>query len=422
MTDNKDDKFTLIKSARLIDGTGIAPLERGAVLTKGDSIIAVGTEGSVVPPEGAPVEEFDYGDGTVLPGLIDSHVHLIGIGDGRKGDELVTLPDEVLTVQAAQNARKHLYSGVTTVRDCGAKNRTTFLLRQAMDMGITEGPRLVLSGRPMAIVGGHLSYFGIEATGVDECRSAVRQLIKEGADFIKITATGGSTATSHPLAPSFNVDEMTAIVEEAHKFGKHAAAHCASSQGMLNALDSGIDTIIHGYHKDTDDSWNFRPEIADRIAERGVFVNPTIHQSRNRIWRLEEKAETEGLTPEEQANLYESNCIQELKHDQVTRMVDAGVKLTAGSDSAWSFMPMGLFQHEIESHVVVGLSPMEAIVSATGDAAKSCWIDDEVGTLEAGKQADLLVVDGDPSKNINALLNVVDVFKGGAKVDRGNYV
>ncbi len=422
MTHGNGDRFTLIKAARLIDGTGAPPVKKGAVLFDGDSIVMAGTEGSVVAPEGAPVQEFDYGDRTMLPGLIDSHVHLIGIGDGRKGDELVTLPDEVLTVQAAQNARRHLYSGVTTVRDCGAKNRTTFLLRQAMEMGITEGPRLVLSGRPMAIVGGHLSYFGIQATGVDECRAAVRQLVKEGADFIKITATGGSTATSHPLAPSFNVDEMTAIVQEAHKFGKHAAAHCASSQGMLNALDAGIDTIIHGYHKDADDSWNFRPEIAERIAEQAVFVNPTIHQSRNRIWRLEEKAETEGLTPEEQANLDESTRIQELKHDQVARMLAAGVKLTAGSDSAWSYMPMGLFQHEIEAHVAVGLSPTEAIVSATGDAAKSCWIDDEVGTLEAGKHADLLVVEGDPSVDINALLNVDDVFKDGAKVDRGNFV
>ena len=138
-----------------------------------------------------------------MPGLVDSHVHLIGIGDGRAGDELVTLPDEVLTVQAAQNVRRHLYSGVTTVRDCGAKNRTTFALRQAVEMGILPSPRLVLAGRPVAIIGGHLSYFGIQATGEDECRAAVRQLIKEGADFIKITATGGSTRTSHPLRPSF---------------------------------------------------------------------------------------------------------------------------------------------------------------------------------------------------------------------------
>ena len=134
----------------------------------------------------------------------------------------------------------------------------------------------MLAGRPVAIIGGHLSYFGIQATGPTECRAAVRQLVKEGADFIKITATGGSTRTSNSLRPSFNVDELTAICDEAHKFGIHAAAHCHSSQAMLNVLDAGIDTIIHGDFREPDGAETFRPEIADRIAEQGVFVNKTI--------------------------------------------------------------------------------------------------------------------------------------------------
>ena len=291
-----------------------------------------------------------------------------------------------------------------------------------MDMGIATGPRLLLSGRPMAIIGGHLSYFGIEATGVDECRAAVRQLIKEGADFIKITATGGSTATSHPFVPSFNVDELTAIIDEAHKFGKHAAAHCASSQGMINALDAGIDTIIHAYFKEPDGTWLYRPEISDRIAERGVFVNPTMHQARNRLWRLERKASTDGLTPDEQADLDEGMRLQEIRFDHVARMVSAGVRLAAGSDAAWSYLPMGLFQHEIQAHTEAGLSPLEAIVSATGDAAKSCWVHDTLGALQPGKLADLLVVHGDPSHDIDALSNVLDVFKNGARVDRSDLV
>ena len=145
----------------------------------------------------------------------------------------------------------------------------------------------MLAGRPVAIIGGHLSYFGIQATGADECRAAVRQLIKEGADFIKITATGGSTRTSHPLRPSFDVDELRAICDEAHRFGRHAAAHCVSSQGMVNALDAGIDTIIHGVHKDPDGSDTYRPDISERIAENGAFVNPTIGASVARIRGLE---------------------------------------------------------------------------------------------------------------------------------------
>ena len=414
--------FKLIKAARLIDGKGGPPLERGSILLENDKIKAVGTEEAVVPPEGAQVQELNYEDKTVLPGLIDCHVHLIGIGDGRVGDELTTLPDEVLTLQAARNARTHLYSGVTTVRDCGAKNQTTFMLRKAMEMGITPGPRLVLSGRPVAIIGGHLSYFGVEATGPDGCRAAVRQLVKEGADFIKITATGGSTRTSLSLRPSFNVDELKAICDEVHKFGKHAAAHCVTSQGIANALEAGVDTVIHGYFREPDGTSRFRPEIAERIAKQGVFVNPTVHAVRNRIRALENKIESQGPAEQEQAELDQMRAMMEAKLEWFSGLREAGVRLVCGSDSAWSYYKMGGFQHEVAAHVLGGMSPMEAIVAATGDSAKSCWIDDAVGTLEPGKQGDVLVVDGDPSKDVNDLWNVVDVFQGGEPVDRGNYV
>ena len=281
-------RFTIFKAARLVDGNGGPVAEQAAILLEGDRIRQIGTRETVEVPEGAPVREIDYGEATILPGLVDCHVHLIGIGDGRAGDELVTLPDEVLTVQAAQNVRKHLYSGVTTVRDCGAKNRTTFLLREAVEMGIVPSPRLILAGRPIAIIGGHLSYFGTQATGPTECRAAVRQLIKEGADFIKVTATGGSTRTSHPSRPSFNVDEFSAITDEAHKFGKHVCAHCTSAGGMENALEAGIDTMIHGVHRDLDGSDNYRSDISDRISEQGVFVNPTLGQGLARIRQLED--------------------------------------------------------------------------------------------------------------------------------------
>ena len=317
--------FTILKAARLIDGNGGPAAEQAAILLEGDTIRQIGTSETIQAPEGAPFHEIDYGDATIMPGLVDSHVHLIGIGDGRAGDELVTLPDEVLTVQAAQNARRHLYSGVTTVRDCGAKNRTTFALRQAVEMGILPSPRLVLAGRPVAIIGGHLSYFGIQATGPNECRAAVRQLIKESADFIKITATGGSTRTSHPLRPSFDVDELKAICEEAHKFGRHAAAHCASSQGMVNVLDAGIDTIIHGIHKDPDGSDNYRPDIAERIAQNGVFVNPTIGASVARIRQLEDMGD---LSAERQAELDTARAASEVRMDQFARMRDAGVAMS----------------------------------------------------------------------------------------------
>ena len=412
-------QFTILKAARLIDTAAEAVQEQAAILLEGNTVRQIGTAETVHAPEGASVQEIDYGDATILPGLVDSHVHLNGIGDGRAGDELVTLPDEVLTVQAAQNARRHLYSGVTTLRDCGAKNSTTFMLRQAVDLGIVPAPRLILAGRPVAIIGGHLSYFGTAATGVDECRAAVRQLIKEGADFIKITATGGSTRTSHPLRPSFNVEELRAICDEAHRFGKHAAAHCASSQGMANSLDAGIDTIIHGVHKDPDGADTYRHALTERIAEQGVFVNPTLGQGVARIRMLEDM---QSLTAAQQAELDAARHTSDARMDHFARMRDAGVVMAAGSDSAWSYYPMGDYQTDIEAHAMAGMSNMEAIVSATRDAARSCCIDSLVGTLDPGKQADVLVVNGNPLEDLADLRQVADVFLAGTRIDRQNLI
>ena len=412
-------QFTILKAARLIDTAAEAVQEQAAILLEGNTVRQIGTAETVHAPEGASVQEIDYGNATILPGLVDSHVHLNGIGDGRAGDELVTLPDEVLTVQSAQNARRHLYSGVTTLRDCGAKNSTTFMLRQAVDLGIVPAPRLILAGRPVAIIGGHLSYFGTAATGVDECRAAVRQLIKEGADFIKITATGGSTRTSHPLRPSFNVEELRAICDEAHRFGKHAAAHCASSQGMANSLDAGIDTIIHGVHKDPDGADTYRPDITERIAEQGVFVNPTLGQGVTRIRMLEDMRD---LTAEQRAELNAARHTSDARMDHFARMRDAGVVMAAGSDSAWSYYPMGDYQTDIEAHAMAGMSNMEAIVSATRDAARSCCIDSLVGTLDPGKQADVLVVNGNPLDDLADLRQVADVFLAGSRIDRQNLI
>ncbi len=414
--------YTLIRGARLIDGLGGAPLERGAVLMQGGRIRAVGTEEAVAVPEGAEAEVFDYPDKTIMPGLIDCHVHLVSLGDGRAGDDLARLPDEILTLQAARNARAHLYSGVTTVRDCGAKNRTTFLLREAIEMGITVGPRLVLTGRPVAIVGGHLSYFGSPATGPTECRAAVRQLVKEGADFIKVTATGGSTRTSLRYHASFTVEELTAIVEETHKFGRHVVAHCASSEGMSNALDAGVDTIVHAIHADRDGTYRYRPELTERIARQGVFVNPTLHAIRHQIWFLEAEHERADIGEGALAELDELRRAYDAHAGFVARMREEGVTMVAGSDSAWLNYRMGEFTHELEAMTTIGMSPLEVITAATADSARSCRVDGETGALAEGMIGDAIVVDGDPSADISALWKVADVFAGGERVDRGNFV
>ena len=413
--------YKLIRSGRLIDARGGPPIERGAVLVQGSTIVAVGREADVAAPEGAPVEEFDYPGMTVMPGMVDCHTHHNGIGDGRAGDELVTLPDEVLTLQSAHNARANLFSGVTSIRENGPKNMTMFRLRDAINQGLAIGPRMVLCGRPVAIVGGHMGYFGSEVTGQTEVRAMTRQLIKEGADYIKITATGGSTRTSFPLRPSFDVDELRAATDEARKFGKLTATHCLSSEGIAYSLEAGVDMIIHCTYRDADGSDNFRQDIAERIGEQGAFVNPTIHVARSSVWAIRRRAERqEKLTRDQQSTLDTGLRNLEQRLEDCRKMIDMGLKVITGSDSSWGDYQLGNTVYETELLVEAGYTPMQGVLSVTSEAAKALGIDSGVGTLEPGKEADIIIVDGDPSTDVNALWNVRDVFKAGDRIERGS--
>ena len=249
---------SVIKSKVMIDMVSKNPIEDGAVIFEDGLITLSGNYEKIKNKIRSDAKIYDYNDSVLIPGMVDCHTHHNGFGDGRPGDDLADIPDEILTLQSARNARLSLFSGVTTIRENGPKNATTLRLRDALEMGIAVGPKMVLCGRAVAIIGGHMSYFGIESTGLRDARAHTRQLIKEGADYIKITATGGSTKTSFKLRPSFNIDELSAIVGEAHKFGKLTAAHCTSTQGISNSLDAGVDMIIHCVFKEPDDSNKFR--------------------------------------------------------------------------------------------------------------------------------------------------------------------
>ena len=419
MNQPKRDGLKLLRAGRMIDGRGGPPIERGAVLVEGSTIRAVGSEEHVVPPEGASPQVLDFPDKTLMPGMVDCHTHHNGFGDGRLGDDLATLPDEVLTLQSARNARSALLSGVTTIRENGPKNATMFRLRDAISEGREIGPRMVLCGRAISIVGGHMGYFGSEATGPTEARAMTRQLIKEGADYIKITATGGSTRTSFPLRPSFNVDELTAITDEAHKFGKLTATHCLSTQGIINSLDAGVDMIIHCVFQDADGVPSFREDVAERIGKQRTYVNPTLHVLRARTWAREEKKNREGLTPLEQSLLDLDRRQFDTHLDYCRRMIEMGLNVITGSDSSWGYYQLGNTAYETECLVMAGFTPMQGVRSATGSAAEALGLDD-VGTLEPGKQADMIVVNGNPSEDIKALWDVEEVFLGGQRIDRGS--
>jgi imidazolonepropionase-like amidohydrolase len=414
------DQLLLITADRLLDGTGGPAVENGAVLIGGDKIIAAGRASEVVAPEGASVKTLNYPGMTIMPGMVDCHTHHNGFGDGRVGDTIGEIPSEILTLQSARNAHASLFTGVTTIRENGPKAYTMLRLRDAINEGIVTGPRMVLCGRAVSIIGGHMGFFGTVATGENEVRAQVRRLIKEGADYIKVTATGGTTTTSYPLLPSFNIDELRALSDTAHGMGKLTAAHCSSTQGTINSLDAGIDMIIHCIFRDADGSDVFREDVVDRIAEAGAYVNPTLAVQQAGVWALLDKKAERPLTKAEQAQLSEAERNFEQRMEDSRRMLDMGVKMITGSDSSWADYQLGNAPYETELLTDVGMSGPAGVASITGDAARSLGVDDIVGTLEPGKYADVVVIDGQPDKRAADLWNVADVWLGGEQIDRGS--
>jgi|HubBroStandDraft_6_1064221.scaffolds.fasta_scaffold59984_1 imidazolonepropionase-like amidohydrolase len=412
-------RFTLITADRLIDGSGAPPVPRGAILLEGDRIVSVGTEAEVRAPSGAAVDRQAYAGGTILPGLVDAHTHLVAPGDGTLGDDIAREDDDLLLLQAAKNARTLLHSGVTTLRENGAKGKVAFSLREGIRRRLAPGPRMVICGRPIAITGGHMGYFGSEADGEIAVRAEVRKLIKEGADYIKIVASGGSTRTSDPNRASYTVAELAAMTDEARRHGKLTAAHCTSAQSIQNCLDAGVDMIIHCIFTEPDGTFRFRPDLVERLAAAGAWVNPTLYVMKAGIERMREAREREGrLTPELVAQIERSRRALDVRVDAVRRMSEAGVRMTAGSDSPWGWYAPGEFVHEIHMLAQAGLSYGDAVVAGTAGAADSIGVGGASGRLLPGRQADVLIVRGDPTREITALWDVLDVYQAGLRIAR----
>ena len=413
-------RFTLLSAARLLDGEGVTPLADAALLIEAGRVVALGRRGEVEAPAGASVRRVDYGEATILPGLVDAHTHLVAPGDGTLGDDVAKEDDDILLLQAAKNARTLLHSGVTTLRENGAKGRVAFSLREGIRRELAPGPRMVICGRPITITGGHMGYFGSEADGQDAVRAEVRKLLKEGADYIKIVATGGSTRTSDPNRASYTVPELAAMTDEAHRHGKLTAAHCTSAQGVQNCLDADVDMIVHCVFNEPDGTYRYRPDLVERLAAAKAWVNPTLYVMKAGIERLREARDREGqLTVELAAHLDRQRRALDIRVDAIGRMARAGVRMTAGSDSPWGWYAPGEFVHEIDMLAQAGLSYGDAIVAATTGAAESIGVGAVAGRLAPGRQADVLVVRGDPTREITALWQVLDVWQAGQRVERG---
>jgi len=385
----------------------------------GRQISAIGPSNEISAPDGSKVTVCDYGNSTILPGLVDGHTHMMAPGDGTHGDITGAEEDDILLMRAIKNAKTFLAAGVTTARENGAKNKVAFSLKKGIRSGLSEGPEMIISGRPITITGGHFWYCGSEADGIDGVRQEVRKLVKEGADFIKIMATGGSTWSSDPLRPSYTAEEIAVIVEEAHHFGRLTAAHCASMQGIKNSLDAGVDMIIHCVFEDETGMYDFNEPLAEQLAAAKAWVNPTLHVVQAGIDHTERKGYNRGwLTKDEQASLDSSKASLETRVDSVNRLIKMGVRMIAGSDSPWGAFPPGEFVKEMIALNKAGLSNTEALVTGLSHAAESIAAGERAGTLSPGRPGDILIVGGDPTSNLNALWDIKDVYKSGVRIER----
>jgi imidazolonepropionase-like amidohydrolase len=401
---------TLIHAGRLIDGRSDAVRTAVTVTVEGERITGI-SDGYLAATPGDTV--VDLRGGTLLPGLMDMHVHITGEQSGAAGyAERFFLNPADIAMRATTYARKTLSAGFTTVRDCGAADKLNLALRDAAVKGWIAAPRIVAAGG-VTTTGGHgdrtnglatelqemlESRLPGTANGPDAMRAAVRQRYKDGADFIKIAATGGVLSLARSgQAPLFTDEELLAVVQTARDYGMSVAAHAHGSEGMLRAVRAGVRTIEHGTFM-TD-------EVMAAMKERGTWFVPTISAGRF----VAEKAKIDGYFPA--VVRPKAAAIGPQIQETFARAVKAGVKIAFGTDQGVA--PHGDNGLEFVYMVESGMPPMAAIKSATLEGARVIGMENELGTVEKGKLADLVGVPGDPLADIKLMTRVNLVMKGG---------
>lgn len=376
-------------------------LDNVTVTIKGDRIASVAAGGAA--PKGAHVMELP--NATLLPGLIDAHTHLTFDPNFGYQELGVSIPKEALI--GAKNARITLEAGFTTVRNVGARGYTDIALRDAINEGMVPGPRMLASGPPLSITGGHcdqnLLPYEWHATsdgaadGVEAVQHKVREIIKYGADVIKVCATGGVLSKGDdPQASQYTLEEMKAIVADAHRLGRKVAAHAHGAQGIAWAAEAGVDSIEHGSYIDDN--------AIKIMKEHGTYLVPTQYLA---DW-MRENAVKIGL-PAMYAE--KMKTVTAAMRQNVGKAIRAGVKIALGTDAA--VYPHGLNAHEFEVYVKLGMTPLQSIQTGTVNAADLLGWSDRIGSVEQGKFADMIAVEGDPTKDITLLQRPVFVMKGG---------
>jgi imidazolonepropionase-like amidohydrolase len=399
-------KTVVVRAGRLLDVRTGKTLSNQTILIQGGKIASVGPDTQV--PGGAQAEIVDLSNATVLPGLIDAHTHITFDPNFGYSSLAISVPREALI--GARNARVTLEAGFTTVRNVGASGFSDVALRDAINAGDVPGPRMLVSGPALSITGGHcdnnllpFDYHAQEegvADGVEAVQHKTREIIKYGADVIKICATGGVLSKGDdPNVAQFTLEEMKAIVADAHRLGRKVAAHAHGAQGVIWASEAGVDSVEHGHL--------MNDEAIATLKKNGTYLVPTLYLM---DWQSENAA---------QANLPDfakrkMEMVSEMGKMNAKKAFAAGVKIGFGTDAA--VYPHGLNAHEFAVYVKLGMTPLQAIQTATINDADLLGWSDKVGTIEPGKWADIVAVDGDPLADVTTLERVKFVMKGGEVV------
>ena len=398
-----------VKAALLIDGTGTAPKKNPVVVVEDGKIVSVGTS----VPAGATV--LDLGGRTLLPGFIDCHVHLTGraIGEGENWDDAAVrdLPQED-AIRGVRNAMATLTAGFTTVRNVGASDFTDIALRNMIRAGIVSGPRMISAGNAIGITGGHCDTNGYRpgilegdpengiADGADEIVKAVRYQVKHGADVIKTCATGGVLSEGDAVGvQQYDDEELSVLVREAHLTGRKVAAHAHGADGIKAALRAGVDSIEHGSMSDD--------EAIALFKSKSAFLVPTL-MAQESVGKLATSGVLKGQRAEK------ALFIGPIARQNIRKAIAAGVKIALGTDAG--VFPHGTNAHEFELMVGLGMKPMDAIVAGTRNASELLGLDKVLGTVEPGKIADLVAVDGNPLDDVKLLTTPTFVMHDGTVV------
>lgn len=404
----------LITAGRLWDGTDRPPVADGAVVIVGDRIAAAGSSRDI-GPQGQGVTTLAFPGATLLPGFIDTHVHLVWPGDGTAAwtyTEAST--DSGLLLRAAQNARLALCAGVTTLRDVGSRGTVALDLRDAVNAGLMTGPRIVGSGPPITIRGGHMHYLGGEADTADEIRVRIRAGWRMGIDFVKLVANGGGTPRTHSWIPAYSQDEIDAAIAEAHNHETYLTAHANATESIRRLVQAGADGIEHCTFLEGPGRVVFDEALAEEIARKGIHVGHTLQAAYRSIERA--RARWDTLSADEQAQIDLRRRTWEAQCADCGRLLRMGVKLVASTDAGWSLNPFGEYWLALELFVRSGATAVQALASGTRVAAEALRMGDKVGTVQPGKLADLVVVDGDPTENILDVRRVRAVVRSGRVV------